>query len=52
MEVEQAAQAVRTFKPKVVYPYHCRGSNLEKFKELVGTDWGIEVRLRDWYPKQ
>jgi len=52
MEVEQAAQAVRTFKPKVVYPYHCRGSNLEKFKELVGTDLGIEVRLRDWYPKQ
>jgi L-ascorbate metabolism protein UlaG (beta-lactamase superfamily) len=22
-----------------------------KFKELVGTDTGIEVRLREWYPK-
>lgn len=52
MNVEQAAQAVRAFKPKVIYPYHCRGSDLEKFKELVGTDSGIEVRLRDWYPKQ
>jgi L-ascorbate metabolism protein UlaG (beta-lactamase superfamily) len=49
MTVDQAARAVRTFKPKVVYPYHCRGSDLNKFKELVGTDSGIEVRLRDWY---
>jgi L-ascorbate metabolism protein UlaG (beta-lactamase superfamily) len=51
MTVEQAARAVRAFKPRVVYPYHCRGSDLEKFKQLVGADSGIEVRLRDWYPK-
>jgi L-ascorbate metabolism protein UlaG (beta-lactamase superfamily) len=51
MTVEQAARAVRAFKPRVVYPYHYRGSDLEKFKELAGTDYGIEVRLRDWYPK-
>ncbi len=51
MTVEQAARAVRAFKPKVVYPYHYRGSDLEKFKALVGTDAGVEVRLRDWYPK-
>ena len=49
MTVEQAARAVREFKPKIVYPYHCRGSDLEKFKQLVGTDLGIEVRVRDWY---
>ena len=49
MDVEQAARAVRTFKPKIVYPYHSRGSDLNKFKALVGTDLGIEVRLRDWY---
>jgi L-ascorbate metabolism protein UlaG (beta-lactamase superfamily) len=49
MTVEQAAEAVRAFKPKVVYPYHCRGSDLEKFKSLVGSDAGVEVRLRDWY---
>ncbi len=49
MDVEQAARAVRAFKPKIVYPYHCRGSDLNKFKELVGTADGIEVRIRDWY---
>jgi L-ascorbate metabolism protein UlaG (beta-lactamase superfamily) len=51
MTVEQAARAVRAFKPRVVYPYHYRGSDLNKFKELVGTDAGVEVRLREWYPK-
>jgi L-ascorbate metabolism protein UlaG (beta-lactamase superfamily) len=51
MDVEQAARAVRAFKPRVVYPYHYRGADLRKFKELVGADSGIEVRLRDWYPK-
>jgi L-ascorbate metabolism protein UlaG (beta-lactamase superfamily) len=49
MTPEQAASAVREFRPKVVYPYHCRGSDLEKFKQLVGDDVGVEVRLRDWY---
>jgi L-ascorbate metabolism protein UlaG (beta-lactamase superfamily) len=49
MTPEQAARAVREFCPKVVYPYHCRGSDLEKFKKLVGDDVGVEVRLRDWY---
>jgi L-ascorbate metabolism protein UlaG (beta-lactamase superfamily) len=51
MTVEQAADAVRAFKPKIVYPYHCRGSDLEKFKSLVGADSGIDVRVRDWYGK-
>ena len=49
MTVEQAARAVRAFKPKIVYPYHYRGSDLEQFKKLVGSDSGVEVRLRDWY---
>jgi L-ascorbate metabolism protein UlaG (beta-lactamase superfamily) len=51
MTVEQAAQAVRAFKPRIVYPYHYRGSDINKFKELVGIDAGVEVRLREWYPK-
>jgi L-ascorbate metabolism protein UlaG (beta-lactamase superfamily) len=55
MTVEQAADAVLEFKPKVVYPFHYRGqdgfSDVEKFKELVGADPGIEVRLRNWYPE-
>lgn len=49
MDVEQAARAVRAFKPKIVFPYHYRGSDLEKFKALVGADSGVEVRIRDWY---
>ena len=49
MTPEQAASAVREFRPKIVYPYHSRGSDLEKFKKLVGDDVGVEVRLRDWY---
>ena len=49
MSVEQAASAVLDFKPKVVYPYHYRGSDIEKFKELVSVNKNIEVRLIDWY---
>jgi L-ascorbate metabolism protein UlaG (beta-lactamase superfamily) len=49
MDVTQASKAARAFKPRIVYPYHSRGSNVEEFKKLVGTDAGVEVRLRDWY---
>ena len=49
MTEEQAASAAREFKPKIVYPYHYRGSDVEKFKKLVGEDSGVEVRLRGWY---
>ena len=35
-------------KPKIVYPYHYRGQNLDEFANaLKGT--GIDVRIRDWY---
>jgi L-ascorbate metabolism protein UlaG (beta-lactamase superfamily) len=54
MTVEQAASAVLEFKPKVVIPYHYRGtggfSDVDKFKELVSKNKNIEVRLLDWYP--
>jgi L-ascorbate metabolism protein UlaG (beta-lactamase superfamily) len=49
MDVEQAASAVREFKPAIVYPYHSRSSDVERFKQLVGGEGGVEVRLRDWY---
>jgi L-ascorbate metabolism protein UlaG (beta-lactamase superfamily) len=52
MDVEQAALAVKAFKPKIVYPYHSRGSDLDKFKQLVSAEPRIEVRLRDWYAVQ
>jgi L-ascorbate metabolism protein UlaG (beta-lactamase superfamily) len=50
MPPEEAADAVKAFHPKVVIPYHYRGSDLSVFqKRLEGT--GIEVRLLDWYPQ-
>ncbi|GIX50029.1 MAG: metal-dependent hydrolase [Limisphaera sp.] len=49
MTVEQAADAVRAFRPRIVYPYHYRGSDVEQFRRLVAQEGGIEVRLRDWY---
>ncbi len=48
MTPEEAADAVKAFHPKIVYPYHYKGSNIQDFaKALDGT--GIDVRLRDWY---
>ncbi len=41
----EAAECAMAFKPKIVYPYHYRGSNLQEFANpLKGT--GIEVRIR------
>jgi L-ascorbate metabolism protein UlaG (beta-lactamase superfamily) len=51
MDVNQAAAGVLAFKPKVVYPYHYRGQDVNVFKTLVNEgDKNIEVRLRNWYP--
>ena len=50
MPPDEAAEAVKAFHPKIVIPYHYRGSDLKIFqKDLEGS--GIEVRLLDWYPK-
>ena len=54
MTVAKAADAIREFRPKVVYPYHYRNatgahSDLNALKTQVGADLGIEVRLRNWY---
>ena len=48
MTPEEAADGVQAFKPKVVYPYHYRGSDLDVFAAgLKGS--GVEVRMRKWY---
>jgi L-ascorbate metabolism protein UlaG (beta-lactamase superfamily) len=54
MTPQQADTFMRTIKPKVVYPYHYRDqsgnlSNSITFKNLMSTDFSIEVRLRKWY---
>jgi L-ascorbate metabolism protein UlaG (beta-lactamase superfamily) len=40
-----AAACVMAFKPKIVYPYHYRGSNPQEFADAVKGS-GIDVRLR------
>ena len=47
MTPEQAADAVKAFRPKVVYPYHDKGTDPQKLADLVGS--AAEVRVRDWY---
>jgi L-ascorbate metabolism protein UlaG (beta-lactamase superfamily) len=50
MPPEEAAEAVKSFHPRIVIPYHYGQSDLSVFKKgLEGT--GIEVRILDWYPK-
>ncbi|HVN20048.1 MAG TPA: MBL fold metallo-hydrolase [Dongiaceae bacterium] len=50
MPPDEAADAVKAFHPKIVIPYHYRGSDLSVFqKALEGT--GIEVRVLNWYPE-
>ncbi len=56
MTVDQAADAVSTFKPGIVYPFHYRGgeglADTAKFKELVNASSSkVDVRLRNWYPE-
>lgn len=54
MTVAEAATAVRAFQPRIVYPYHYRNqggtfADLDDFRRRVGTDLGVEVRVRAWY---
>ncbi len=54
MTISQAAGIVRVFRPHVVYPYHYQNadntySDLNAFRNQLGTDRAIEVRARKWY---
>jgi L-ascorbate metabolism protein UlaG (beta-lactamase superfamily) len=42
----EAAECVKAFKPKTVYPYHYRGSNLEDFSGALKDTPGVEIRIR------
>ncbi|WP_332685783.1 MBL fold metallo-hydrolase [Devosia sp.] len=48
MTPEQAVEAVNTFKPAIIYPYHYGDSDLSVLQAGVGA--ATEVRLRNWYP--
>jgi len=49
MPTSEAAEGVKAFKPKIVYPYHYRGQNLQEFADALKGTVGVEVRIRDWY---
>jgi L-ascorbate metabolism protein UlaG (beta-lactamase superfamily) len=56
MTIDQAAEAVLSFKPSIIYPFHYRGqgglSDVEGFQNMVNKgNKDIEVRLRNWYPE-
>jgi L-ascorbate metabolism protein UlaG (beta-lactamase superfamily) len=48
MPPAEAIACIEAFRPKVVYPYHYRGSDPAEVARAF-TDDAIEVRLRDWY---
>ena len=55
MTVEDAADGVLAFAPKMVIPFHFRGkdgfADVEKFKTLVNEgNQDIEVEMLEWYP--
>lgn len=48
MTPEEAAECVNSFRPKAVYPYHHRGSDVNVFERMV-TAKDVDVRILDWY---
>ena len=50
MPPTEAAECVKAFMPKKVYPYHHRGSDLDVFTWRLEDTPEIEVVILDWYP--
>ena len=49
MTEEMVADAAKTFRPDVLYPYHCRGSDHGKLINLLENEKDIKVLIRDFY---
>ena len=45
MTPEMVADAAKSFKPKILYPYHYGDTNPDKLAELL-KDTGVEIRVR------
>ena len=45
----EAAACVNAFKPKVLFPFHYKDSNLDELTPAIKPNSGIEVRKRSWY---
>jgi len=46
MPTAEAAEAVKAFRPRIVYPYHYRGQNPQDFADALKDTPGVEVRIR------
>ena len=46
MTPEMTADAARSFKPKILYPYHFGDTDTSKIMDLLKSDKEIEVRIR------
>ena len=46
MSTNEAADCAKAFRPKIVYPYHYRGSKTEEFAAALNGVPGVEVRVR------
>jgi L-ascorbate metabolism protein UlaG (beta-lactamase superfamily) len=49
MPPAEAAECVKAFKPKVVFPYHFRDQDPNAFATMMKDTPGVEVRVRTWY---
>jgi len=46
MTPEMVADAVRMFKPRILYPYHYGNTDVSILAELLKDEKGIEIRIR------
>ena len=46
MTPEMAAQAARSFKPRILYPYHFGNTDPQQLTRLLAGETGITVRIR------
>jgi L-ascorbate metabolism protein UlaG (beta-lactamase superfamily) len=46
MTPEMVADAVKAFRPKIIYPYHYGKTDVSKLIDLLKNEKNIEVRVR------
>jgi len=46
---QEGAECVKSFRPKVIYPYHYSGQDMQILVDALKGEQGIELRLRNWY---
>jgi L-ascorbate metabolism protein UlaG (beta-lactamase superfamily) len=49
MPPSEAAECAKEFRPKIIYPYHFRGSDPQEFANALKGTPGVDVRIRKWY---